>query len=115
MSFNIAFLMMQPSHVCACPPQETLVTEYLNSKNLTEAVRSAKEMKAPKHFLPEMLSKIIVFSLDRPDEDKERASTLIHTLHSEGLVTAENFMQVHQILPVKPHCTHLVRTHQTVT
>ncbi|KAF3855241.1 hypothetical protein F7725_023296 [Dissostichus mawsoni] len=72
---------------------ETLVTEYLNSKNLTEAVSSAKEMKAPKHFLPEMLSKIIVFSLDRPDEDKVHASTLIHALHSEGLVTAENFMQ----------------------
>uniref|UniRef100_A0A667ZM49 Eukaryotic translation initiation factor 4 gamma 2 n=1 Tax=Myripristis murdjan TaxID=586833 RepID=A0A667ZM49_9TELE len=72
---------------------EAIMTEYLNSKNLTEAVNSMREMKAPKHFLPEMLSKIIVCSLDRPDEDKEHVSTLIHTLRTEGLITAENFMQ----------------------
>lgn len=70
------------------------MTEYLNSKNLTDAVCGVREMKAPKHFLPEMLSKIIVCSLDRPDEDKEHASTLIHTLRTEGLITGENFMQV---------------------
>ncbi|XP_065812704.1 eukaryotic translation initiation factor 4 gamma 2b [Labrus bergylta] len=72
---------------------EAIMTEYLNSKNLTEAVSAVREMKAPKHFLPEMLSKIIVCSLDRPDEDKEHASTLIHTLRTEGLITGENFMQ----------------------
>ncbi|XP_023266704.1 eukaryotic translation initiation factor 4 gamma 2-like [Seriola lalandi dorsalis] len=72
---------------------EAIMTEYLNSKNLTEAVCGVREMKAPKHFLPEMLSKIIVCSLDRPDEDKEHASTLIHTLRTEGLITGENFMQ----------------------
>lgn len=70
------------------------MTEYLNSKNLTEAVSGVRDMKAPKHFLPEMLSKIIVCSLDRPDEDKEHASTLIHTLRTEGLITGESFMQV---------------------
>ncbi|KAM6973589.1 eukaryotic translation initiation factor 4 gamma 2b [Aplochiton taeniatus] len=72
---------------------EAVVTEYLNTKNLSEAVSGLREMKAPKHFLPEMLSKILVCSLDRPDEDKEHASTLIHTLHTEGLITGENFMQ----------------------
>uniref|UniRef100_A0A3Q3JGC8 Eukaryotic translation initiation factor 4 gamma 2 n=1 Tax=Monopterus albus TaxID=43700 RepID=A0A3Q3JGC8_MONAL len=72
---------------------EAIMIEYLNSRNLTEAVSGVREMKAPKHFLPEMLSKIIVCSLDRPNEDKEHASTLIHTLRSEGLITGENFMQ----------------------
>lgn len=72
---------------------EAIMTEYFNSKNLTEAVSGVREMRAPKHFLPEMLSKIIVCSLDRPDEDKEHASTLIHTLRTEGLITGENFMQ----------------------
>lgn len=57
-------------------------------------MNGVREMKAPKHFLPEMLSKIIVVSLDRSDEDKEHASTLIHTLRTEGLVTGDNFMQV---------------------
>uniref|UniRef100_A0A8C9RVH1 Eukaryotic translation initiation factor 4 gamma 2 n=1 Tax=Scleropages formosus TaxID=113540 RepID=A0A8C9RVH1_SCLFO len=75
---------------------ETVVTEYLNSKNINEAVNGIREMKAPKHFLPEMLSKIILCSLERLDEDREHASTLIHMLRTEGLVTGENFMQAFQ-------------------
>lgn len=70
------------------------MAEYLGSKNLTEAVNGVRDMKAPKHFLPEMLSKIIICSLDRPDEDKEHVSTLIHALRAESLITGENFMQV---------------------
>lgn len=58
-----------------------------------------KEMKAPKHFLSEMLNKIIVYSLDRSDEDKEHTSTLIHTLCTEGLVTGENTMQASVKVP----------------
>ncbi|XP_077453662.1 eukaryotic translation initiation factor 4 gamma 2b [Stigmatopora argus] len=72
---------------------EAAMSEYFTSKNLSEAVSSFREMKAPKHFLSDMLSKIIVCSLDRPDEDKEHASTLIHALRLDGLITAENFMQ----------------------
>ncbi|MEQ2218148.1 hypothetical protein XENOCAPTIV_030137 [Xenoophorus captivus] len=79
--------------VLSSSPQEAIMAEYLNTKNLTEAVNGVRELKAPRHFLPEMLSKIIVCSLDRPDEDKEHASTLIHTLRLEGLITGENFMQ----------------------
>uniref|UniRef100_A0A3Q3R9J6 Eukaryotic translation initiation factor 4 gamma 2 n=2 Tax=Monopterus albus TaxID=43700 RepID=A0A3Q3R9J6_MONAL len=72
---------------------ETLVADYLNSKDIDEALSTMREMKAPKHFLSEMLNKIIVYSLDRSDEDKEHASALIHALCSEGLVTGENLMQ----------------------
>lgn len=70
------------------------MAEYLSSKNLTEAVNGVRDMKAPKHFSPEMLSKIIVCSLDRSDEDKEHVSTLVHALRAESLITGENFMQV---------------------
>ncbi len=76
-----------------CLQQENIVTEYLNNKNIEDAVNGVKEMKAPKHFLPEMLSKIILCSLERTDEDREQASTLIHTLHTEGFIIGENFMQ----------------------
>ncbi|TDH17051.1 hypothetical protein EPR50_G00004420 [Perca flavescens] len=72
---------------------ETLVADYLNSKNVDEAVNAVREMKAPKHFLSEMLNKIVVLSLDRSDEDKEHASTLVHALCTEGLATGENLMQ----------------------
>lgn len=74
--------------------QENVVTTYLSSKNMNDAVNGVREMKAPKHFLPEMLSKMIVCSLESPDEDREHVSTLINTLRMEGLVTGENFMQV---------------------
>ena len=42
------------------PLQETLVVDYLNSKNTEEAVNAVREMRAPKHFLSEMLNKIVV-------------------------------------------------------
>ncbi|XP_005724426.2 eukaryotic translation initiation factor 4 gamma 2a [Pundamilia nyererei] len=76
-----------------CKMTETLLTDYLNNKNVNDAVSAVKEMKAPKHFLSEMMNKIIVCSLDRSDEDKEHASTLIHTLCTEGLVTGDNILQ----------------------
>uniref|UniRef100_A0A672NZX8 Eukaryotic translation initiation factor 4 gamma 2 n=1 Tax=Sinocyclocheilus grahami TaxID=75366 RepID=A0A672NZX8_SINGR len=72
---------------------ENVVTAYLSSKNMNDAVNGVREMKAPKHFLPEMLSKMIMCSLESPDEDREHVSTLINTLRMEGLVTGENFMQ----------------------
>ena len=89
------------------------MAEYLSSKNLTEAVNGVRDMRAPKHFLPEMLSKIIICSLDRPDEDKEHVSTLIHALRAESLITGESFMQVPsrarsgrqaKCLTASPHC-----------
>ncbi len=70
------------------------MADYLNNKNINEAVNAVRETKAPKHFLSEMLNKIVVCSLDRSDGDKEQASTLIHTLCTEGIVTGENLMQV---------------------
>ncbi|XP_046897533.1 eukaryotic translation initiation factor 4 gamma 2a [Hypomesus transpacificus] len=84
---------------------ETIVTDYLNGKNIDDAVNGVREMKAPKHFLPEMLSKIVICSLDRSDDDKEQASTLIHNLRSEGLITGENFMQA--FLSVLDQCAKI--------
>ncbi|XP_062317744.1 eukaryotic translation initiation factor 4 gamma 2b isoform X2 [Osmerus eperlanus] len=101
LKINPPHIQEKPQKICKKPPPareellkmtETIVTEYLNSKNLAEALSSIREMKAPKNFLAEMLSKVIVCSLDRPDEDKEHSSTLIHTLRSEGLITGDNFM-----------------------
>ncbi|XP_019954444.2 eukaryotic translation initiation factor 4 gamma 2-like [Paralichthys olivaceus] len=81
---------------------ETLMTDYLNNKNIDEAVNAVREMKAPKYFLSEMLNKIVVHSLDRSDEDKEQASALIQALCTEGLVAGENLMQA--VLSVLDQC-----------
>lgn len=80
--------------LCFFPLQEAVVTEYLNNGNANDAVNTVREMRAPKHFIPEMLSKVILQSLDRSDEDKEKASTLISLLKQEGIATSDNFMQV---------------------
>lgn len=71
-----------------------MVKEYMNNKNVDQAVSAAKEMKPPKHFLAEMLNKMVVYSLDRSDEDREHTSTLIHALCTEGMVTGEHLLQV---------------------
>lgn len=66
----------------------------MNNKKVDEAVSGVKEMKPPKHFLSEMLNKMVVYSLDRSDEDKEHASSLFHALCTEGVVTGEHLLQV---------------------
>nr|XP_013813294.1 PREDICTED: eukaryotic translation initiation factor 4 gamma 2 isoform X2 [Apteryx mantelli mantelli] len=84
---------------------EAVVTEYLNNGNANDAVSTVREMRAPKHFIPEMLSKVIIQSLDRSDEDKEKASTLISLLKQEGIATSDNFMQA--FLNVLDQCPKL--------
>ncbi|XP_041844545.1 eukaryotic translation initiation factor 4 gamma 2a [Melanotaenia boesemani] len=76
-----------------CKLTETLMADYLNSKNINEAVNAVREMKPPKHFFSEMLTKIMIYTLERSDEDKEHASNLIHDFCTEGIVTSENLMQ----------------------
>lgn len=70
------------------------MTNYLNGKDIGEAVSAAMEMKAPKYFLSEMLNKMIVFTLERSDEDRENTSKLIHALSTEGLVSRESLLPV---------------------
>ncbi|NP_001089019.1 eIF4G-related protein NAT1 [Xenopus laevis] len=84
---------------------EAFVTEYLNNGNAADAINSVKEMRAPKHFIPEMISKIILQSLDRSDEDKERASELVGVLRQEGVATSDNFMQA--FLTILDQCPKL--------
>lgn len=70
------------------------MTNYLNGKDIEEAVSTAKEMKAPNYFLSEMLNKMIMFTLERSDEDKENASKLIHALSTEGVISRESLLPV---------------------
>uniref|UniRef100_A0AAQ4PGZ8 Eukaryotic translation initiation factor 4 gamma 2 n=1 Tax=Gasterosteus aculeatus aculeatus TaxID=481459 RepID=A0AAQ4PGZ8_GASAC len=76
----------------APPTKEELLRPFESSQPYY-SVNAVREMKAPKHFLSEMLNMIVVYSLDRSDEDKEHASTLVLALCTEGLATGENLMQ----------------------
>ncbi|KAJ3594001.1 hypothetical protein NHX12_006333 [Muraenolepis orangiensis] len=84
---------------------EALLTKYLSSKNVEEAANAVKEMKAPKHFLSEMLRKLVVTSLELTDEDQEQTSVLIHALCTEGLVTGDNLIQA--FLSVFDQCPNI--------
>lgn len=84
---------------------ESAVTEYLNGGSANDTVTSLKEIRAPKHFLAEMMCRIILTSLDRADEDREKASVLIGMLRIEGVVAGENFMQA--FLSVLDQCPTL--------
>ncbi|KAJ0041732.1 hypothetical protein NL108_010573, partial [Boleophthalmus pectinirostris] len=81
---------------------ETIMSNYLNNKNVNDAVNSVRDLKPPKHFLSELVSKVVVYSLDRSDEDREHTSTFVHTLCTSGLVTGENLQQ--GILMVVDQC-----------
>uniref|UniRef100_K7GHZ1 Eukaryotic translation initiation factor 4 gamma 2 n=1 Tax=Pelodiscus sinensis TaxID=13735 RepID=K7GHZ1_PELSI len=103
---NPPLIQEKPAKISKKPPPskeellkltEAVVTDYLNNGNANEAISGVREMRAPKHFLPEMLSKVIIQSLDRSDEDKEKASALISLLKQEGIATSDNFMQELQL------------------
>ncbi|XP_078537067.1 eukaryotic translation initiation factor 4 gamma 2 isoform X1 [Lissotriton helveticus] len=84
---------------------DAIVTAFLKNENANDVLNSVKEMRAPKHFIPDMLSQIILHSLDRSDEDKEKASSLIGVLRQEGIATSDNFMQA--FLNVLEQCPKL--------
>ncbi|CAM2115509.1 unnamed protein product [Caretta caretta] len=111
---NPPLIQEKPAKISKKPPPskeellkltEAVVTDYLNNGNANDAINGVREMRAPKPFLPEMLSKIIIQSLDRSDEDKEKASALISLLKQEGIATSDNFMQA--FLNVLDQCPKL--------
>ncbi|TFJ96118.1 uroporphyrinogen decarboxylase [Platysternon megacephalum] len=111
---NPPLIQEKPAKISKKPPPskeellkltEAVVTDYLNNGNANDAINGVREMRAPKPFLPEMLSKVIIQSLDRSDEDKEKASALISLLKQEGIATSDNFMQA--FLNVLDQCPKL--------
>lgn len=72
---------------------ESVVRAYLAGGSVCEAVCAVREMRAPRSSVCELLAKMILLALQGSDSDRECVSTLIHTLHAEGMVTAEHYMQ----------------------
>uniref|UniRef100_A0A2K5CCM5 Eukaryotic translation initiation factor 4 gamma 2 n=1 Tax=Aotus nancymaae TaxID=37293 RepID=A0A2K5CCM5_AOTNA len=100
---NPPLIQEKPAETSKKPPPSKEEQRKLGNAN--EAVSGVREMRASKHFLPEMLSKVIILSLDRSDEDKEKASSLISLLKQEGIATSDNFMQA--FLNVLDQCPKL--------
>ncbi|XP_035672305.1 eukaryotic translation initiation factor 4 gamma 2-like isoform X1 [Branchiostoma floridae] len=72
---------------------EEMLTEYLNTKTVDEAVRSVRDMRAPKKHLPELTSNLMTYALNKEDSDREAISDLIAALKKEGVISSEHFIE----------------------
>ncbi|XP_019624799.1 PREDICTED: eukaryotic translation initiation factor 4 gamma 2-like isoform X3 [Branchiostoma belcheri] len=72
---------------------EEMLTEYLNTKTVDEAVRSVRDMRAPKKHLPELTCHLMTHALNREDSDREAISDLIAALKKDGVISSEHFIE----------------------
>jgi len=70
-----------------------LLSECYISHSLTDAVSDIKEMNVPKRMIPDMLSQIMLESLDKSDADQELTMKLIDDLKTERIINSDQFMQ----------------------
>eukprot|EP00262_Sarcandra_glabra_P015736 TRINITY_DN4918_c0_g1_i1.p1 TRINITY_DN4918_c0_g1~~TRINITY_DN4918_c0_g1_i1.p1 ORF type:complete len:717 (+),score=179.55 TRINITY_DN4918_c0_g1_i1:274-2424(+) len=60
----------------------TIIHEYFLSDDIPELIRSLEDLSAPE-FNPVFLKKLITLAMDRKNREKEMASVLLSTLHTE--------------------------------
>ncbi|KAI8489500.1 Eukaryotic translation initiation factor 4 gamma 2 [Branchiostoma belcheri] len=78
---------------------EEMLTEYLNTKTVDEAVRSVRDMRAPKKHLPELTCHLMTHALNKEDSDREAISDLIAALKKDGVISSEHFIEGFKGLP----------------
>ena len=71
-----------------------MLKNYLNGGSTEDAVKAVRDMKAPRKYLPQMVSQLILQSLDRADTDRENVCKLMAALHKEGVLSSELFIEV---------------------
>lgn len=84
----------QPSKEELKEGTEKLLTAYLEEPDVNKAVEAVKDMHAPKRYMPELISYLIIQTLDKSDENRENISKLISALKEQSLITSDNFMEV---------------------
>ncbi|XP_066278711.1 eukaryotic translation initiation factor 4 gamma 2-like isoform X1 [Branchiostoma lanceolatum] len=72
---------------------EEMLTEYLNTKTVDEAVRSVRDMRAPKKHMPELTSHLMTYALNKEDSDREAISDLIAALRKDSVISSEHFIE----------------------
>lgn len=71
---------------------EELIKKFVESGNVEEAINTVKDMKPPRRFMPEMISMLIIYGLERADDDRENISKLILSMKEEGVLASDLYM-----------------------
>ncbi|KAI9296967.1 hypothetical protein K502DRAFT_363640 [Neoconidiobolus thromboides FSU 785] len=70
---------------------KTLVDEYLNSKDIKEALLTAKEFDGYNCY-DEVINKMIAYAIEKKKPEVESVAGLLEVLNKEGVVTKEDFI-----------------------
>ena len=68
--------------------------KYLESEETQEAVNTIKQLDLPNKLLAEMISYLMVHTLEKSDENRDSVSKLIIKLKDAGIINSDNFMEV---------------------
>lgn len=71
---------------------KTMLEEYLIGGDLNEAIAMLKELNAPLKFLPEVISDMMISTIDKTDEKRENVMKLIVAMKMENLIKSTTFM-----------------------
>jgi len=69
-----------------------ILNSYLNGGETKPAVVETKSLNPPKKYLPEMVSYLILHTLDRSDTDRENVSKLMKAFRDDNIINADQFM-----------------------
>lgn len=86
-----------------------MLKTYFEEVDAEAAATTIKELKPPRKFLNELVSYVILESLDKNDNDRDNISKLICEFKKEGVITSDHFMEVSvPCLQTSPHNVRLL-------
>ncbi|XP_078463377.1 eukaryotic translation initiation factor 4 gamma 2 [Lampetra fluviatilis] len=78
---------------------ETIVLEVLGTGSLETGATAMQELRAPRPMLPDLVSHVMALTLERSDEDREKAAALLSAMKQQhDLVTPDIFVKAWCIL-----------------
>lgn len=72
---------------------DKMLKDFLENNDTDEALNAVKAMKAPKRCIPELVTFLLLRSLDQSDTDRENIARLIQSLRQNCILDSEQFME----------------------
>ncbi|XP_067655321.1 eukaryotic translation initiation factor 4 gamma 2-like isoform X2 [Haliotis asinina] len=70
----------------------SLLSDYLGNNNKADVATQIKDMSIPKKLIRDLLSQLLVESVDKSETERDRVMDLISELKKDGFITTEQFM-----------------------
>ena len=71
-----------------------MLTSFLDGYDTDAALDALRGLKAPRTCMPELVTYLVLRSLDKSDTDREAIAKLIVAAKREELITSQLFMKV---------------------